>query len=430
MLQEQGEEFNIRDCPLYPSILSEFKKLGIEMNSFGLAIMHLIFLSIAKALIDELPRIFAKDNKVENAAFQDLVEHLDRCHERIAGVSLDWCNTMKFSGKDGKIGTAKWVSKNCVGFVRMSLYSFNYLDVLLERDGISDETKKGLKAYRKMIVMFYLLVSYIFDEEYKSSCVRDEKVDHYVRIFLSSCRQFDHITRAKRLEGNQKDAQKSFFLSKGNFLSLLGLSGTIMRFGPVSGMYEGTNEGFVRQLKREMSVVMHNDEFLTRILTKTARSQFLEKMVDGNRFSSGNSYTRLNSIPVYEQMKPNLLIEECSPFGGMIDRESKLWLCYKGKHSAIETRPLIIDDTNGRSICNLWYSVVSVDMDDSKKMIYSNRKDFLLACHDFFIAAGIQVKDGEETTNLYEIKYRGWKLRRKGGDRGHLIPEKDILLMN
>ena len=75
-------------------------------------------------------------------------------------------------------------------------------------------------------------------------------------------------------------------------------------------------------------------------------------------------------------------------------------------------------------------SVISVDMDDSKKMIYSNRKDFLLACHDFFIAAGIQVKDGEETTNLYEIKYRGWKLRRKGGDRGHLIPEKDILLMN
>ena len=96
-----------------------------------------------------------------------------------------------------------------------------------------------------MIVSYYLiLVSYIFDEDYQSSCNRDEKVDHYVRLFLSLCRYFDNNTRVKRDEQGKKDAAKSVYLSKGNsFLSLLGLSSMIMMFGPIAGIYEGTNEG-------------------------------------------------------------------------------------------------------------------------------------------------------------------------------------------
>ena len=54
---------------------------------------------------------------------------------------------MKFSGKDDVVGTAKWVSKNCVAFGRMSLYYFSYLDVLIARDELSEKTLRGLKAY-------------------------------------------------------------------------------------------------------------------------------------------------------------------------------------------------------------------------------------------------------------------------------------------
>ena len=178
---------------------------------------------------------------------------------------------------------------------------------------------------------------------------------------------------------------------------------------------------------------MHKDQFLTRILTKTARSQFLERIIDGNRFSSGNIYTRLSSVPVYEHTRLKSITEECEFFGGMIDKDNKLWLCVKGPKSTIETRPLVLDDTNGRSIFNLWYSEVHVDMDDSKRKFYPNRKDFLLACHDYFIAGGIQVKNVHETgktTNLYTILYHGWKLCRKGGVKGHVVPDKDILLPN
>ncbi len=57
---------------------------------------------------------------------------------------------MKFSGKDDAVSTAKWVSKNCVAFVQMSLYYFSYLDVLIARDGLSDKTRHGLKDYQKI----------------------------------------------------------------------------------------------------------------------------------------------------------------------------------------------------------------------------------------------------------------------------------------
>ena len=59
-----------------------------------------------------------------------------------------------------------------------------------------------------MIVSFFLLVSYIFDKDYKPSCVRDEKVDHYARVFLSACQDYDNNARVKRDDGGKKMQQK------------------------------------------------------------------------------------------------------------------------------------------------------------------------------------------------------------------------------
>ena len=239
-----------------------------------------------------------------------------------------------------------------------------------------------------VIVAYYLLVSYIFDEDYKSSCKRDEKVDHYVRLFLSSCQYFDNNARSKRAEEGKGDKAKSFYFSKPNFMSLLGLSAVIMRYGHVAGLFEGFNEGYVRNLKAEIDVVRHNEEFLRQVLHKAARPRFLHELMDGNAFS-GTTYTRLNNVPIYKNEEPQGMIEKGDPFGGMIDKYGKLWLCFTEKtgqaESTVITKPLIIDDTGGRSYCNLWYSTVYVD---ESNMSRGSREDILLKCHDYFAAVG------------------------------------------
>ena len=101
-------------------------------------------------------------------------------------------------------------------------------------------------------------------------------------------------------------------------MSLLGLSDMIMRYGHVAGMFEGTNEGYVRSLKAEIDVVKHSDEYLVHVLQKTARSRFFESVMEGNSFV-GDSYTRLNNVPIYKNGETQSLIEKGEPFGDMID---------------------------------------------------------------------------------------------------------------
>ena len=430
-LKDHGVNFDITKCDLYPRILAEFKELGIDLTTFSLAPMHMLFLGNAKACIAQLPRIFG-DSPVDKKALEDLIEHLNRCQEQINKLSIDWCVSMRFSGKDNDIvGTAKWVSKNCVAFVRMSLYYFSFLDVLLARHDLSPETVVGLKAYRKMVVSFYLLISYMFDDDYKALNKTDEKIEHYVRLYLSACRYFDMNARTTNdSEANNRpkksDDSRAFFLSKQNLLSLLELPRSIQQFGHIAGMYEGSNEGYVRYLKREMSVMMHNDEFLERIVTKTARTRFLEVLMKDNSFNQAK-HTRLSNVPIYSSEQPKNLIANAAPFGGMIDCSSKLWLCFRGPSSTIETRPLLINDTVGRKYCNMWYAMVGVDMDDSNKIIYPNREAFLKECHDYFIAAGIQLL--QEKIHLYTIVTRGWKIRKENGTLGIIDPDIEILLL-
>ena len=422
-LKDHGENFDITKCDLYPRILAEFKELGIDLTTFSLAPMHMLFLGNAKACIAQLPRIFG-DSPVDKKALEDLIEHLNRCQEQINKLSIDWCVSMRFSGKDNDIvGTAKWVSKNCVAFVRMSLYYFSFLDVLLARHDLSPETVVGLKAYRKMVVSFYLLISYMFDDDYKALNKTDEKIEHYVRLYLSSCRSFDMNARTTTKKGDDK---KAFYLTKQNLLSLLELGDSVKRYGHITSTYESSNEGYVRCLKREMGVMMHNDEFLERIVTKTARTRFLEVMMKNNSFKQ-QSYTRLNNVPIYTPEQPKDLIANAAPFGGMIDCSSRLWLCFRGPSSTIDTRPLRIDDRDGRKYCNLWFAKVEVDMDDSHKISYPSRNAFLDACHDYFIAAGIQL--GEERRHIYTIVSRGWKVRKENSTFGIIDPDSEILLM-
>ena len=105
------------------------------------------------------------------------------------------------------------------------------------------------------------------------------------------------------------------------------------RYGHVAGMFEGTNEGYMRCLKAEMDVVKHTEEFLGQALNKTARARFIETVMEGIAFAA-TSYTRLNNVRIYKNEEPQGMIERGEPFSGMIDKYGKLWLCFNVSRSS------------------------------------------------------------------------------------------------
>ncbi len=69
---------------------------------------------------------------------------------------------------------------------------------LLKRQHLQEKqaftVESSIKAFKHMIVTWVALVSYLFDDEYKLSCKKDQKSMHYVKLFLSAFYQFEMKT--------------------------------------------------------------------------------------------------------------------------------------------------------------------------------------------------------------------------------------------
>lgn len=436
---EKGELFDITECKLYPRILVEFENLNVSLDQFPHAPMHLLFLGIVRSLIEELPRVFDKrGNEHERKAWRDLVTHLNQSADIVCKLSLDWCNPMKFSGNnESQVGTANWISRNCMSFVRLSLYFFGYIDVLLERRGLDEKTKLTARLYKKMILSFVVLVSYLFDEDYVPSCEIDVKVTHYVKLFLSSCVQFDKGAPEKKdKKGNKKDDKqdkevnkmddKPFFIRKSNYLSLLGFPAMIQKFGPIASMWEGNLEGYIRFMKREMGVMMHSDRFLEHIMKKVARARFFDILTESSQFEK-KTYTRLNNVKIYKKKDDAIYqISRGLPFSGIVDSDNKLWVCTNGKKGTIIRHPLVFNDAEGRSCLNMWYTELKVDESIGNAITDQNRNALLVLCKDYFVAVSYQFEDKV----LYAIICRSWKMRQPDGFLSLPKPLPEILLLS
>ena len=189
-------------------------------------------------------------------------------------------------------------------------------------------------------------------------------------------------------------------------------------------------------------MVRHTEEFRKQVVNNTARTTIMVVIIEGNTFSS-DKYTSLHNVPIYNNGEPQCLIERGRPFGGMMDGDGKLWLCFQRieghAESFVELRPLIIDDNDGRLYCNLCYSTVHVDSNELN-IRDGSREEILFKCHDYFVAVGIGIRwdnevDGDENRHDHEKEYkyailcRSWKTRLKSGEFGIIKPDEDILLL-
>ena len=489
------EKFDITKCSLYPWVISVFAESGIDIDHFQPAPMHLLFLGILKSLIAELPRIFNRLDKAENQAWHDLVTDMKDFLSLLNSLSVDWCDVRLFSGdSSSSVGVAGWTSKHCVALSRLILHCFASTDGLLARDEISEDTKIGMKLYRKMLLSFLLLLSHSFDPDYVSSCERDEKIEHYVRLFLSSCRNFDlkirnnmqkikELQKQRRIEKNaqkqrqevrkaakinpkakkqqktgtrdakgkaDKNKQKSkigavkvkikcvehtddsdddgddkvpFYLSKPNFQGLLGLGMMVQTFGSIANMWEGNNEGYIRYLKREMGVMMNNDEFLSKVLIKTARARFFDDILSENSFLS-TSYQRNYNVTIYRSLSDIIEKKKLGdPISGMVDKFDNLFVCYRGSENTVCTRQLDFTESVGRKRFTIWYSTFELSKTESR---YNDSKDFVSHCHDYFIGVSDR---GSDDAKMFSIVCRSWRMRCETGSLSKPISDKSILLL-
>ena len=89
---------------------------------------------------------------------------------------------MSFSGKDDRsIGTASWQSEHHVAFTRLSLFHFGPIDEGLD---IPDAKFEVIQQFKRVRVLWFCLVSSILTY----TDVPSTRINHYVKLFLSSCR--------------------------------------------------------------------------------------------------------------------------------------------------------------------------------------------------------------------------------------------------
>ena len=188
----EGSDFTQSEW--YPQIFNLFEELGIELKDFRTMPMHLVSLGIEKNLITKTPMLCNRKDTDQNAFWKSLTISMQSSQKAINSISIDWCMSMSFSGKDkNHIGTAGWQSDHYLAFTRLSLFQFAPIDEEVQKQRADSPLKnlQVLLAFRHIRVLWFYLVSRLLSDIRVSS----DSIDNYVKLCLSSCRRFDQVAK-------------------------------------------------------------------------------------------------------------------------------------------------------------------------------------------------------------------------------------------
>ena len=439
----------------YPAIFAQCESLGIEMKRFGTMPMHMCFLGVEKSLLSKTKLLVNRRNSNQNKLWHDLTAHVQRGHNKIRSMSIDWCLSMAFSAKEDpqKLDTANWKSEHYLAFTRLSLFHFGVLDRKIK---VPKEREEVILAFRRLRVVWFCLIANIFSDD----SVPSDRIDNYVKLFLSSCRAFwiyvqadvGSTSRKKRksaecsVEINKSVTKKTkkapFFTSGSNYLSLLNICRMIEYSGDMRDSWEGDDESYIQHLKREIPTMRGTVQFLTTILRKLLRTAVFSKINKDNPFSSDESGARTQAFKIYKLSKcsgqtdkskcsdPTDILVQNDVVVGVIGSDGNMVLCF-GRHdnSEITTYPVIFDDSEGHWCYNLWFSTASLGSPSKK---YQDRKVLLANVSDIFLLlrpTSLETTESMSVSQHRTVVCRSWKVRDESGDLNLPVPHKAVLLM-
>ena len=73
------------------------------------------------------------------------------------------------------------------------------------------------------------------------------------------------------------------------------------QFGNMRNCWEGENQSHVKNVKREISTMKHNEKYLNTILTKILRTDILASFNKNNPFSKAKKYSRTSHVRIYNK---------------------------------------------------------------------------------------------------------------------------------
>lgn len=392
----------------YPMILKHHKDSGLELKHFPPMPMHMMALGIEKSLISKTKSMVNRTKGDQNTYWKSITKSMRFSQKEIDKNSVEWCKTSSFSGKDeDNIGTAGWQSKHYVSFTRASLYHFGPIDGLLV---VPDTKKEVVKQFIRVRVVWFCLVSHILGKD----SVPSSRIDHYVKLFLSSCRRFwqsakieltgdefeddEKVSGSKKRKNDQnnteppktpkkkKKGKGPFFVAGANYLSMLNTAGTIAYSGDIGGSWEAIHESYIQLPKRELDTFRHTVEFLATTLKKVLGTSVFHNINEGNPHSCGKNYARTFDLRIYADNEfilgnPQKIVEVNHAVSGMIDGDGVYYVCIGIGTRGISMHPIVFDDSKGKWLFNLWYSKISFG---TETKMAKDRQELMNMCQDFF----------------------------------------------
>ena len=231
-----------------------------------------------------------------------------------------------------------------------------------------------------------------------------------------------------RLVKQPVQLEESFFEGTQNFYGLLNVKETMILIGSLRHIWEGTEEGFIQFIKRELTSFRNSNKFMKTILLKQLRTFMLKHINKDNPLCDKKTYARTLDFTVYNQT--TCILEECIVSGLIVKEEGsgrdKFYVCKRepGSDGKICLTELIFRDKEGFWLYNLWYAPVDII---SASMLRLSREEALAMPYDYFLLMR-QCEDGtnqKPSDNSFTMICRSWRIRDNHGNIRLPTPQKE-----
>ena len=115
-------------------------------------------------------------------------------------------------------------------------------------------------------------------------------------------------TDSTSTKANKKS--EPFYVTKANFLSLLNIADMIEDSGSMRNCFEGENESYNQNIKREISSMKHTEQYLQTILTKMLRTNVLNSFNENNPIARTKETARTSHVRIYKKGQKYAMVED------------------------------------------------------------------------------------------------------------------------
>ena len=228
-------------CPIPTSWQTE-----TTVDMFIEAPMHLLFLGIVKSIM-EVSEKYMKDDKLS----RKFINHTNGYIGQLESLRVDYLQIRS-------LPNTNYLSEWCLGIARVFPFLYGKLTTVL-----APSIMHGDK-YMCMVQSMYVMIAHLMSRRRTST----DKLTQLVKLFLDCCHRF--------CKASHDNTITPFWLSKGNYVTLLNLPEQIERFGPLRDYWEGTKERYIHLIKRTLLNMRKAQSYMASKLIEVHRSNVLD----------------------------------------------------------------------------------------------------------------------------------------------------------